>query len=129
MIITEDIMKIRNGFVSNSSSSSFVLAYDKTGIMTDPKDIVAFIDNNPGIVTSISDDESIDSSKEKSLDRVSYNRKMKRPDGAGAAWTEDEDKRLFEEYNSGMKISEMAKVHDRTNGAIRARLRKNGLID
>lgn len=40
-------MKIRSGFVSNSSSSSFVLAYDKTGILTNPKDIVEYVDAHP----------------------------------------------------------------------------------
>ena len=64
-----------------------------------------------------------------SFDRVGYNRKMNRPDGAGASWTEEEDSQLDEEYNSGMKISEIAKAHDRTNGAIRARLKKHGLIE
>jgi ATP-dependent DNA helicase RecQ len=54
---------------------------------------------------------------------------MNRPDGAGAPWTEDEDRQLDEEYNSGMKISEIANIHDRTNGAIRSRLKKHGLIE
>lgn len=61
-----------------------------------------------------------------SFDRVEYNRRMHRPDGAGAFWTEEEDKQLDEEYESGMKISEIAKVHGRTNGAICARLKKHG---
>lgn len=39
-------MKVRNGFVSNSSSSSFVLAYDDRNVMTDPKDIADYISNN-----------------------------------------------------------------------------------
>lgn len=39
-------MKLRNGFVSNSSSSSFVIAYDKTGILTNPKDIVDYVSNH-----------------------------------------------------------------------------------
>ena len=64
-----------------------------------------------------------------SFDRAAYNHKMNRPDGAGAFWTKEEDKQLDEEYNAGMMISEMAKKHDRTNGAIRARLRKHGLIE
>lgn len=64
-----------------------------------------------------------------SFDRAAYNRKMNRPDGAGASWTEEEDKQLDDEYGSGMKISEIAKVHDRTNGAIRSRLKKHGLIE
>jgi len=75
------------------------------------------------------DDEEEDVAENASFDRVTYNRKMNRPDGAGAFWSEEEDKQLDEEFNSGMKISEMAKIHDRTNGAIRARLRKQGLID
>ena len=70
-----------------------------------------------------------DDIEEVSYDRVEYNRKMNRPDGAGASWTAEEDKRLDEEYHSGMNISEIAKVHDRTNGAIRARLKKHGLIE
>ena len=57
---------------------------------------------------------------------MGYNRKMNRPDGAGASWTEEEDRQLDDEYGSGMKISEIAKAHDRTNGAIRARLKKHG---
>lgn len=35
----------------------------------------------------------------------------------------------LEEYNSGMKVSEIAKIHDRTNGAICARLKKHGLME
>lgn len=73
--------------------------------------------------------EEEDVAENVSFDRTAYNRKMNRPDGAGASWSEEEDKQLDEEFNSGMKISEMAKVHDRTNGAIRARLRKHGLIE
>lgn len=75
------------------------------------------------------EDEEEDVAENTSFDRAAYNRKMKRPDGAGASWSEEEDKQLDEEFNSGMKISEMAKIHDRTNGAIRARLRKHGLIE
>lgn len=54
---------------------------------------------------------------------------MNRPDGAGASWTEEEDKQLDDEFCSNMKISEIARIHDRTNGAIRARLKKHGLIE
>lgn len=39
-------MKFRNGFVSNSSSSSFILAYDKTSILSKPEDIINYIDEN-----------------------------------------------------------------------------------
>ena len=75
------------------------------------------------------EDEEEDVAEDASFDRAAYNRKMNRPEGAGASWSEEEDKQLDEEFNSGMKISEMAKIHDRTNGAIRARLRKHGLMD
>ena len=40
-------MKIRCGFVSNSSSSSFILAYDKNKITHDPKEVLDFIKENP----------------------------------------------------------------------------------
>ncbi|MCD8103558.1 MAG: hypothetical protein LUF35_00810 [Lachnospiraceae bacterium] len=53
---------------------------------------------------------------------------MNRPDGAGRSWTEKEDVQLDDEYHSGMGISEIAKAHDRTNGAISARLKKHGII-
>lgn len=95
--------------------------------------VTEFLNENPDSVTGIidmeADEKGSDDVKKTSFDRVAYNRKKKRPDGAGASWTEEEDKRLDEEYSSGMKISEIAKVHDRTNGAIRARLKKHGLIE
>ena len=75
------------------------------------------------------EDEEEDVAENASFDRAAYNRKMNRPDGAGASWSEEEDKQLDEEFNGGMKIFEIAKIHDRTNGAIRARLRKHGLIE
>ena len=92
--------------------------------------IAAFLDDNPDAVTSIEDNGDVSEERIRiSFDRVEYNRKMNRPDGAGASWTDEEDKQLDEEYNSGMNISEIAKAHDRTNGAIRARLKKHGLIE
>ena len=87
--------------------------------------VTAFMEENPDAVTSIVED---DNTSAVSFDRVEYNRKMSRPDGAGASWTEEEDRQLDEEYTSGLKISEIAKAHDRTNGAIRSRLKKHGLI-
>jgi len=40
-------MKVRNGFVSNSSSSSFILSYNKKGVLTNPKDIVEYVKKYP----------------------------------------------------------------------------------
>lgn len=40
-------MKIRNGFVSNSSSSSFILVYDKSGVIDNLNEIVDYVKANP----------------------------------------------------------------------------------
>lgn len=47
---------------------------------------------------------------------------------ARSAWTQDEDARLVSEFKAGMKMSEIAGKHGRTNGAIRSRLQKHGLV-
>ena len=94
--------------------------------------ISTYLDSNPGMVTSISVEETDDSQdgKEKTgSKRVEYNRKMNKPDGAGAAWTLEEDNKLDEEFLSGIPIGQIAEMHDRTRGGIRARLKKHGLID
>ena len=77
----------------------------------------------------VTEDDEEEVTENLSFDRVAYNRKMNRPDGAGASWLEEEDKQLEEEFKSGMKISEIAKIHNRTYGAIRARLKRHGMID
>lgn len=43
-------------------------------------------------------------------------------------WTESEEKQLAEEFNSGKCITEIARIHKRTNGAIRSRLKKMGIL-
>ena len=88
--------------------------------------VITFMDEHCGAVTGIKEEDTAVDGKGS---RVEYNRKKNRPDGAGASWTDEEDKQLDEEYNSGRKVSEIAKIHDRTNGAIRARLKKHGLIE
>lgn len=69
-----------------------------------------------------------DTSKD-SFDRAEYNKSKNRPEGAGRSWTEEEEKQLREEFESGMKIGDLAIVHSRTRGGIRARLKRMGLID
>lgn len=91
--------------------------------------ITTFMENHPETATSIGENNVTEKAQSLTSDRVEYNRKMKRPDGAGASWTKEEDRQLDAEYDSGMKISEIAKIHDRTNGAIRSRLKKHGLIE
>ena len=63
------------------------------------------------------------------FDRTEYNRAHNRPEGAGRAWDAAEDVELKREFDSGMKIAEIARQHDRTYGAIRARLKKQGLVE
>ena len=99
--------------------------------------ITAFLEAHPNCVTGIDDTEEPDdlegkeaaSGRKKPSDRAGANWKEGRPEGAGAAWTEEEDARLEEEYRSGMKISAIAKLHARTSGAIRSRLKKQGLSE
>ena len=44
-------------------------------------------------------------------------------------WTEQEDRCLLEEFDSGMPVNSVAEKHSRTNGAIRSRLKKLGRIE
>ncbi len=76
----------------------------------------AFMTDNPDAVFSIEQGEE------------AY-RQEERKANAGQAWTEDEDRRLAEEFEAGMKIAEIARGHGRTNGAIRARLKRQGLME
>lgn len=63
------------------------------------------------------------------FDRAEFNRARNRPDGAGAAWSAEEDERLKQEFQEGMTMAEMARRHSRTRGGIKARLKKHGLIE
>ena len=49
-------------------------------------------------------------------------------ENAGLPETEP-DEELKREFDSGMKIAEIARQHDRTYGAIQARLKKQGLVE
>ncbi len=46
----------------------------------------------------------------------------------GRPWTDEEEERLVHEFQSGRKMAEIAKLLGRTNGAVRARLEKHGLV-
>lgn len=78
--------------------------------------ITAFTEEEPDAVLWIASGEDAPKPKEKKAN-------------AGQAWSDDEDRRLAQEFEAGMKIAEIARGHERTNGAIRARLKKHGLID
>jgi hypothetical protein len=48
------------------------------------------------------------------------------PDQAGRPWDEAEEQRLCEGFAAGKTITELAKAHERTRGAIQARLERLG---
>lgn len=52
----------------------------------------------------------------------------KRPSNAGKPWTETEEDKLLDEFDSKMPLAEIAKEHSRTKGGIEARLVKLGRI-
>lgn len=80
--------------------------------------IAKFVKANPNSVVSMPVEEKDENSDD-----------VKKRGNRGSRWTEEEDARVTEEFKSGMKISEIAKKHGRTNGAIRSRLQKHGLIN
>lgn len=51
-------------------------------------------------------------------------RSKARKTGPGRAWTEDEEKELLCQFDDKIDVEEIAAKHDRTNGAIWARLEK-----
>jgi len=56
-------------------------------------------------------------------------RKAQLPQKTGEPWTEDEDRRLLAAFDSGRALQELAAAHERTMGAVRARLLKYGRIN
>lgn len=51
------------------------------------------------------------------------------PRNAGTPWTAEEDERLSQAFDSGKSIKELAQFHERTHGAIQARLVKLGKLE
>ena len=93
-------------------------------------EIHAFMEENPDADTFVTDNESKESiSPGFATDSKSEAKVNKKPSSAGSSWTEEEDNRLKQEFEMGNKISEIAKAHERTYGAIRSRLKKQGLLD
>ena len=56
-------------------------------------------------------------------------RKAQMPVKTGAPWTEDEDRKLLAGFDAGRALQELAASHERTMGAVRARLLKYGRIN
>lgn len=51
------------------------------------------------------------------------------PPKTGQAWNEDEDRKLLSGFDAGHALPELAAAHERTMGAVRARLLKYGRIN
>src|SRR3954468_22714122 len=47
----------------------------------------------------------------------------------GEPWSEDEDRKLLASFDAGRALQELAAAHERTMGAVRARLLKYGRIN
>ena len=56
-------------------------------------------------------------------------RKSQMPPKTGELWSEDEDRRLLAAFDAGRALQELAAAHERTMGAVRARLLKYGRIN
>ena len=56
-------------------------------------------------------------------------RKAEMPLKTGEPWTEDEDRKLLAAFDAGRALQELAAAHERTLGAVRARLLKYGRIN
>lgn len=89
------------------------------------EEIQSFEKEHPGVVIS----EEAGAAEQEGHKSAEQQKDKKTPFSAGAAWKDEEDEQLVSEYRGGMKISEIAKIHQRTYGAIRARLKKQGLME
>lgn len=49
--------------------------------------------------------------------------------GRGGAWTQQEEKLLYERVAQGLSLKQIAEYHNRTSGGISARLKRLGLVD
>src|SRR5882672_6131642 len=55
--------------------------------------------------------------------------KAQLPQKTGEPWSEDEDRKLLAAFDAGRALQELAAAHERTMGAVRARLLKYGRIN
>jgi hypothetical protein len=56
-------------------------------------------------------------------------RKNQLPQKTGEPWSEEEDRKLLAAFDAGRALQELAAAHERTMGAVRARLLKYGRIN
>src|SRR3954469_17839805 len=56
-------------------------------------------------------------------------RRSQMPPKTGEPWSEEEDRKLLSAFDAGRALQELAAQHERTMGAVRARLLKYGRIN
>ena len=56
-------------------------------------------------------------------------RRAQMPAKTGEPWSEEEDRKLLAAFDAGRALQELASAHERTMGAVRARLLKYGRIN
>ena len=56
-------------------------------------------------------------------------RRAQMPQKTGEPWSEEEDRKLLAAFDAGRALQELAAAHERTMGAVRARLLKYGRIN
>lgn len=56
-------------------------------------------------------------------------RRAQMPPKTGEPWSEEEDRKLLAGFDAGRALQELASAHERTMGAVRARLLKYGRIN
>jgi uncharacterized protein with gpF-like domain len=61
--------------------------------------------------------------------QVANRRQRDLPANAGQSWIEEEEQRLVAGYDAGDSIKDLAAKHQRTQGAIKARLTRLGRIE
>ncbi|MGI8738710.1 MAG: hypothetical protein ACR2KU_03385 [Gammaproteobacteria bacterium] len=66
----------------------------------------------------------------KALERAEekQRREHRLPGNAGKAWNDEEDKLLVDRFDAAMSTKELAQQHNRTEGAVQARLEKLGKL-
>lgn len=63
------------------------------------------------------------------IDAIPSSKLKPQPQNAGKPWTELEENKLLDEFDSGMTVSAIAKEHGRSKGAIESRLVARGKMD
>lgn len=62
------------------------------------------------------------------LDKLTAKKSRPQPENAGKPWSEEEDEQLVDEFQRGNSANEIAKLHNRSKGAVASRLVRLGLV-